>query len=70
MSENYMAKRYFDDIGGLREKFQSYLSRWPDAEAIQGNLDSFVSETRGIFEALSRRIGKEDDSLYPLIDRD
>jgi hemerythrin-like domain-containing protein len=65
-----VAKRYFDDIGGLRKEFKSYLSRWPDAEAIEGNMDGFINETRGIFEALSRRIDKEDDSLYPLLDRD
>lgn len=64
-----LAKIYIDKMGGIRDEFKNYMASWPDAKSIQDNADDFISETRIIFETLSRRIDKEDNELYTLVDR-
>ena len=62
------AKAFSDEMGGLAEAFGVYAQRW-DAMSIQNNWSGFRSETRGIVDALSCRIIRENRQLYPLIDR-
>ena len=64
-----LAKIYIDKMGGIRKDFMNYMAKWPDAMSIQDNAESFINETKVLFEALSRRIDKEDNELYPLLDR-
>jgi hemerythrin-like domain-containing protein len=64
-----LARRFQDEMGGLKEAFGGYLSRWPAAAQIQKDPGQFVKETKGIFEALSRRIDKDNQGLYAVVDR-
>ena len=64
-----LAKIYIDKMGGIRSDFMAYMTKWPDAMSIQNNAESFINQTKVLFEALSRRIDKEDNELYPLVDR-
>ncbi len=68
-SVKLLAKIYIDKMGGIRKDFMDYLAKWPDAMSIQNNAESFISETKVLFEVLSIRIDKEDNELYPLLDR-
>lgn len=63
-----LAKKYLDEMGGINDAFEQYAARWPHAMAIQENPEGFIKESREIFAALSRRIDREDNGLYPLLD--
>jgi hypothetical protein len=36
---------------------------------IDANLDGFIGETKTVFNALVRRIQREDTELYPIVDQ-
>lgn len=62
------ARAFSDEMGGLAAAFGVYSQRW-DAMSIQANWAGFQSETRGIIDALTNRIVRENRELYPLLDR-
>ena len=62
------ATKYVDEVSGIKESFTEYMSRWNTADTIRENPDNFISESMDIFEAISNRIYKEDNVLYPLVD--
>ena len=62
------AKTFSDEMGGLADAFGLYSQRW-DAMSIQTNWSGFCHDTRGIIEALTVRITRENRDLYPLADR-
>ena len=63
-----LAKQYIDEMGDIKEVFGAYVKIWPSPTAIQNDPIKFINETKGIFEALQKRIDREDSNLYPLID--
>ena len=63
------AKRFMDEMGGLREAYKSWLTRWP-TDAIGEQWAAFVVETNSLLDALSNRIQRENYELYPLVDGD
>jgi len=63
-----LAKKYLEEMGGISDAFGKYLAKWPHARSVQENPKDFINESREIFDALSRRIDKEDNELYPLLD--
>ena len=63
------AKRFIDEMGDIAEAFKNYVDKWPHSKAIQDNPQDFITETKGIFDALSTRISKEDNELYSLVDK-
>jgi hemerythrin-like domain-containing protein len=64
-----MAKRFADEMGGIAEVFGGYMERWPTARAIQEAPQRFVTDTQKLFGALSTRIDRENNQLYPLLDQ-
>lgn len=62
------AKRFKDEMGGLADAYNLYAQRW-DAMSIQANWNGFQSETVDIIAALTSRITRENQELYPLADR-
>lgn len=64
-----VARKYAEEMGHIKETFAGYLKKWPTPMAIQNDPGRFSGETREIFAALARRIQREDDELYPLVDR-
>lgn len=63
------ARRFQEEMGGLKSEFDAYKRRWPNRSAISGDPVGFVAETRGVIRALTTRIRREEDVLYPLGDR-
>lgn len=64
-----LAKTYIDEMGGIAEEFARYMANWPSANSIKSAPGRFISETGQIFSALAKRIERENNELYPLIDQ-
>jgi iron-sulfur cluster repair protein YtfE (RIC family) len=64
-----VAKKYIEEMGSLADVFGQYLKKWSLAATIQNNPVDFINETKGIFNALSKRIDKEDNELYCMFDK-
>jgi len=62
------ATKYVDEIKGIKESFANYMSKWSNQDIVRKNPKDFISESMVIFEAISKRIYKEDNVLYPLAD--
>ncbi len=63
------AKRFKDEMGGLKEDFLAYQAIWGRTEYIQKDPAGFVRETQRLFKALGNRVEREDTVLFPLADR-
>ncbi len=63
-----MAKRFIDEMGGLGEVVKSYNNTWSSALPIQKNPSDFIVQTKGIFDALAKRIERENNELYKIVD--
>ena len=62
------ATKYVAEVQGIKESFSNYMSKWNSPETVQNNPDDFINETMDLFEAISNRIYKEDNVLYPLVE--
>lgn len=61
------AKMFMDEMGSLSSVFSGYLHKWSNPSKIKSDHLSFVSDTRGVIDAVVKRIDKENITLYPLI---
>lgn len=64
-----LAQRFIDEMGSIGLVVEKYAANWPSPTAIQKNANGFVSETRKLFEALGKRIVKENNELYKFVDQ-
>ncbi len=62
------ARELFDEVGTLYDRFFSFLDRWSDPEVIKANAEGFCRETMMELHRLSRRLRRENDELYPMVD--
>ncbi len=62
------AKLYMEEMGHIKEVFNTYMNKWPTGFKIIENPDDFIKETQELFKTLSKRIGQEDNILYVLVD--
>jgi len=62
------ARRFVDEMGGLAQAFTVYVERW-DALSIESDWPRYRKESRGIIDALANRIVRENQELYPLLER-
>jgi iron-sulfur cluster repair protein YtfE (RIC family) len=60
------ARAFSEEMGGLAEAYTAYADRWT-AIAIEKDWCGYCEETRGIVEALTCRITRENRELYPLL---
>jgi Hemerythrin HHE cation binding domain len=65
-----LAARYVDEMGDLKKVFADYSRRWNTPEAMRAAPAEFIRESRAVLDALTRRIGREEGELYPLVDAD
>jgi hypothetical protein len=65
-----LAKRFMSEMGGIQAAFGEYLARWRDPALIQKMPDEFIKETRTLLAALSARVSREDNDLYPIVDQE
>jgi iron-sulfur cluster repair protein YtfE (RIC family) len=61
------ARQFVDEMGGLAQAFSVYIERW-DALSIESDWPRYQRETKGIIEALTNRIVRENQELYPLLE--
>jgi hypothetical protein len=64
-----LAKQYQNEMSGLKEALDAYMTRWETSQKIQANPETFIKETLGLIEVLSQRMHRENGELYPLVDR-
>lgn len=64
-----MAKEYSEEMGHISEVFMNYKNNFNTKSKIIKNMEGFKSETALVFKVLAKRISKEDNELYPLIDK-
>jgi iron-sulfur cluster repair protein YtfE (RIC family) len=62
------ARHFVDEMGGLAQAFTVYVERW-DALSIESDWSRYQRESHGIIEALTNRIIRENQELYPLLER-
>lgn len=62
------ARRYSDEMGSVAAAFVAYIKAWPTAAAIKADPVAFSTESKGIFNTLSKRIHRENTELYVLLD--
>ena len=60
---------YQTEMGDLSGVFKTYIEKWLAPENIKSDKGGFVAETQVLFEALSDRIRRENEILYPVADR-
>jgi hemerythrin-like domain-containing protein len=63
-----LAKRYQDEMGGLVSVYLAYADKW-STKAIDSDPVEFAAATKIVFAALRDRIDREDNELYPLVDK-
>lgn len=61
-------RQFVDEMGGLAQAFTVYVERW-DALSIESDWPRYQKESRGIIAALTCRITRENQQLYPLLER-
>jgi len=64
-----IARQFIEEIGGIAPVFNNYINKWPNPASIESNPSEFVNETNELFNALKNRIDRENNILYPLIDK-
>jgi len=64
-----IAQQFVDEMGGIANAFVGYNTKWKTASSIQADAAGFINETKGIYKALADRIDKENNILYPLMDK-
>lgn len=62
------ARHFVDEMGGLAQAFTVYVERW-DALSIESDWPRYQRDSRGIIEGLTTRIVRENQELYPLLER-
>jgi len=63
-----MAKKFNDEMGGIAEAVTAYKNQWPNSMAIQQDPGTFITQTKGVFDALAKRIDRENNELYRTVD--
>jgi len=63
-----IAGKYKEEMGGIKDVFESYIKKWSSSYRISEGVEDFVNETGALFKALRERIEREDNILYSMID--
>lgn len=63
-----VALAFRDEMGGLAQIYLDFAGRWATSAQISADFDRFRKEARTVFAALSERITRENEQLYPLAD--
>lgn len=63
-----MARAMFNEMGGLLDDYKKWAVCWPTAR-VQADWKGFRQEATELLDALTRRIDRENNVLYPLLER-
>ena len=64
-----IANRFVIELGGVKEAFKKYNAKWASHETIPECLEELISETEAIAAMLKKRIDKENNKLFPCIEK-
>ena len=64
-----LAKQFATEMGSIGIVLKKYNTKWENHLDIQNKTKVFIEETKEIFDALSKRIEKEDCELYNAFDK-
>jgi hypothetical protein len=64
-----LAQKFQTEMGGIKDVVETYAKKWTTAAIIQANPSVFVQETKSLFDALGKRIEKENNELYAAVDK-
>ena len=60
---------YVREMSGIYDKFHSFILRWKAEETPEDFPGSFTGEMKDIVEEIYKRICKEEDVLFPLLEK-
>ena len=63
------AQTFIDEMGGMLKTFKAWLTTWP-TERIFAKWVNFGIETSKLLDALTCRVVRENQELYPLVELD
>ncbi|MBW0144303.1 hemerythrin domain-containing protein [Sphingomicrobium clamense] len=63
-----LVQHFQDEMGGLAGTVSQFAERWTCARTMESGFADFRHELVAILSALSKRIARENDQLYPLAD--
>lgn len=63
-----IARAFSQEMGGLAAAYLKYSEHW-SAGGIVENWSGYCAETKGIVDALTNRITRENRELYPLLEQ-
>ena len=55
-------------MGNLAEVFMDYKNQFNTKNKIMNNIDGFIKKSESILNSIEKRINKEDNDLYLLIE--
>ena len=61
-------REFKDEMGGLAPAFLAYCDKW-NAGSIQSDWAGYCTDTRGILDALTNRLTRENRELLPLLEK-
>lgn len=64
-----MAKAYTHEMGDLSEVYTSFKNRYNTRSKIIADVNAFESEAKTVFQAIEKRIDKEDHDLYKIAEQ-
>jgi iron-sulfur cluster repair protein YtfE (RIC family) len=64
------ARDLFEELGGIYSAFGEHHTRWSTVEVVEKDPAGYARETHELFAKLARRMGRENEELYPLADRE
>jgi hypothetical protein len=64
-----MAKSFSEEMGGIAKIVEEFKGKWGDCQRIKERPTDFICETKGLFQALTLRIEREDKELYTAFDK-
>lgn len=64
-----LGRRFVDEMGGIKSAVEAFSKTYGGATAIAAAPDAFVKGINDLFAVLRKRIKREDDELYPALDR-
>jgi iron-sulfur cluster repair protein YtfE (RIC family) len=60
------ALHYREEMGGLKQSFDAFMSAWGSAEQISADQDDFIAAWSAVRSVLEIRMAKEDHGLYSI----
>lgn len=62
------ARELLEEVGTLYAEFFAFRERWSSTEGIQRTPEAFCQETTAMLRRLQRRMKREAEELYPLVE--